>query len=360
MPLPYAEPIGLPAPAWLLQLLLVLTFVLHVLPMSVTLGGTLAATWYEIRGRVSPAGPARALATRLWSVLPACTSFTITMGVAPLLFVQLLYPKFFYPASVLTGWSWFAVVPLLIVGYYLLYLQTMGAKEGRWRPWAGLLSSLIFMAVALTLVSTLSLTVEPERWRPLYAESQAGLAFLLRLPRWLHVLLGATAMAGGVIYLLGQYMERGFSLYTRRAGLHWLGASLLLQVPVSFWYLSTLSSEGALSLWLPATAGALAVVAFVVALAGHGGEPVPAFGWGTLLALSLSTALLAVQRHLVRQALLSPHLNAATDWKLQPQWDLFLLFALLLVGTISLLGYLTARYLRATRARESDRVSHSA
>jgi hypothetical protein len=37
--LPAPEPIPLPAPVWLLQTFLFVTFVLHIIPMDMTLGG---------------------------------------------------------------------------------------------------------------------------------------------------------------------------------------------------------------------------------------------------------------------------------------------------------------------------------
>ncbi|MFZ5816263.1 MAG: hypothetical protein ACOY93_13355 [Bacillota bacterium] len=363
MPLPNAEPIGLPAPAWLLQFLLVLTFVLHVVPMSITLGGSLAGLVMEVRGRLQPDKPFRALAGRIWGALPSVTAFTITLGVAPLLFVQLIYGKFFYPASILTGWSWFAVIPVLIVGYYLLYLQAMGPAGARWRPWAGLGAALCFLAIAGIYVSTISMTTEPESWKALYAASQRGVHFLVNLPRWLHVLFGATAMAGGLMALFGHLSEeRPFSLHARTCGTAWVGLSLLAQAPVSLWYLSTFSetARGAVALWIPAAAESLAAVGLLLLWVSRTGAARPVMGWSAMGALVASAALLAVQRHLVRQALLSPHIDVATDWKLQPQWDVFTLFALLLVATIGLLAYLVVRYLRALKAQEPGQMSRTA
>lgn len=54
--------------------------------------------------------------------LPFATSAAITAGVAPLLFLQILYRKSFYTANLLLFHRWMAIVPVLIVGFYLLYL----------------------------------------------------------------------------------------------------------------------------------------------------------------------------------------------------------------------------------------------
>lgn len=356
MPLPNPELIGLPAPSWLLQFLLVLTFVLHIVPMSITLGGTVLATVFEIRGRLQKSADFKALAGKLWSTLPSVTAFTVTLGVAPLLFVQLIYGKFFYPASILTGWSWFAVIPVLIVAYYLLYLQAMGPKDGGWRVWAGLVSMVLFMGIAGIYVSTMGLTVEPEGWKAIYAESQKGLYFLASAPRWLHVFFGATAMAGALVMLFGHLAkEDGLSNLARKCGMTWLTISLVVQVPVSIWYLSTFAdaARAAVTMLFPVAAAALAGVALVLAFMGLKGAKRPLNAWLTLGAMVLSTALLAVQRHLVRQALLSPKIDLAADWKLSPQWDVFTIFALLLVFTLGLIGYMVLRFMRSSSPRHS-------
>lgn len=356
MPLPNAEPIGLPAPAWLLQALLVLTFSLHLIPMTLTVGGSLMALYSEVMARFTGQANHKRLAKQLWSILPTVTSFTITLGVAPLLFIQLVYGKFFYPASVLTGWTWFAVVPILLVGYGMLYVQSMGRQDGWWRPWAGLLAVLAFFSVAAIYISTMGLTTEPGLWKQLYAESQGGTHFLFRLPRYLHVVLGALAMTGGLTTLLGHLAadDAGYSRFARTSGLTLLTVAAVAEVPVALWYQSTLPAEGAAAVqpWILIAAGAAAVLGYVVLLMGGTKQRRPVLAWLGMAGLTVTGVFLAVQRHLVRQAIMAPNLTAA-DWKLQPQWDVFAIFAVLLVGTLGLIAYLVVRFFREAREQEN-------
>lgn len=353
MPLPNPEPIGLPAPAWLLQFLLVLTFSLHLVPMSMTVGGTLAALYSEVRSRMGAGQQYRALAQRLWKLLPILTSFTITLGVAPLLFIQLIYGKFFYPASVLTGWTWFAVIPLLALGYGMLYLISLGAPDGGWRPWAALTAAVAFLAIGAIYVSTMSLATEPQLWKELYAASQGGTSFHLGLARASHVLTGALAMGGALVIVMGQT-----DALARRIGLIILTAGLVLAVPAGLWYMGTLNETARAAVQLPLLigAGALAGLGYVAALLARGRRP--AFAWLGLTGLTGGAVLLAVQRHLVRQALVSSYITTA-DWKLQPQWDAFAIFAVLLVGALGLIGYLFVRFISSPVAPKS-KLSRSA
>ena len=54
--------------------------------------------------------------------MPFALSGAITAGVAPLLFVQILYRQQFYSANLLLGWRWMVVIPVLVIAFYLLYV----------------------------------------------------------------------------------------------------------------------------------------------------------------------------------------------------------------------------------------------
>ena len=66
----------------------------------------------------------------------------ITAGVAPLLFVQILYKESFYTANLLLFHRWMAILPVLIVAFYSLYWLKSGMRESwprltmlvRWIP----------------------------------------------------------------------------------------------------------------------------------------------------------------------------------------------------------------------------------
>ncbi len=114
------DPNPLPGPFWVFKLLLMVTFFLHILVMNAMLGGAVLA--------LPPAG-ARA-ATRIgagcsWTCagkMPALLAATITLGIAPLLFVQVLYGQFFYTSSILMAWPWFLLLVFLVLAYYGLYI----------------------------------------------------------------------------------------------------------------------------------------------------------------------------------------------------------------------------------------------
>lgn len=108
------------------------TLVLHVLPMNYVLAGSTylaVLSFGELCGWVSDIH--RPIAEKLREWMPFALGVTITAGVAPILFVQILYKQAFYTANLLLFNRWMAILPVLIVAFYLLYVQ----KSTRWHAW---------------------------------------------------------------------------------------------------------------------------------------------------------------------------------------------------------------------------------
>ena len=119
-PIPTPDVLPVPAPVGLVQFLLVLTFIAHVVPMNFLLGGAVLTAISQVLSNKNP-HHAR-LAKRISELMPAVVAFTVTLGVALLLFVQVLYGHLLYSSSVLMAYAWFMVVPIVILGYYGVYL----------------------------------------------------------------------------------------------------------------------------------------------------------------------------------------------------------------------------------------------
>ena len=152
---PALDPTPIPGPPWLFHVLLVFTFIVHVVFMNLALGGTILAAlsaW-----RASDASDPRArIADRLVGINTYAISMAITTGVAPLLFVQVLYPQFFYTATILVGEAWISMLVLLMVGYYAFqrffweFLKPYGEVLGPLNIFHVL--CIILMAYALVMV----------------------------------------------------------------------------------------------------------------------------------------------------------------------------------------------------------------
>jgi len=232
--IPNPDPLPLPAPVWLLQLLMILTFALHLIAMNFVVGGLIYSLVSEWRGRRGDERH-RTLRRDIIAALPVVMAPTITLGVAPLLFVQVLYGQALFTTSVLIAYFWLAVIPLLIVAYYGLYLRAW--KKETWprlvSPVAALVSLVLLLTILFIFVNNMSLVLRPSEWERIYRARQTGFALNLNdpqiIPRLLHILTATLAVSAAGIALLGwrrarsepevgewmmRYGARGFILFT--------------------------------------------------------------------------------------------------------------------------------------------------
>ncbi len=190
----------IPAPLWIVEVLHAVTFTLHTAAMNVMVA--LAFALAMARGRF-----ADAMLSRSATSLPVAMSFTITLGVAPLLFLQLMHGERFYASSVLAGWPWLLAVFALMIGYYAAY-ACEGVVHGgktpgpvlRAIPLCGLLLFSFVLAANVTLSERPDViaTITAEGHRPgwILALSRTGAPL-----RWAHEIVGAIAF-GSVWFIV--------------------------------------------------------------------------------------------------------------------------------------------------------------
>jgi hypothetical protein len=171
--------------------LYVLTLVLHVFLMAYVLAGSAWLSWASLfpgEGAVPRTQQPVARLLRDW--MPFALSGAITAGVAPLLFVQILYRQQFYTSNLLLGWRWMVVIPVLVAAFYLLYVAKSPAIS-RWPLpvrvglTLGIAACFLFVAFCWTANHLLGLSAAawPEAYRTGSAVSSKT-ALLLRLLTW--------------------------------------------------------------------------------------------------------------------------------------------------------------------------------
>ena len=250
-PIPALDPTPLPAPAWLFQVLLFVTFFVHILFLNVTLGGSVIGAVHASLARGQDA-PGRRLGRLLAGLLPASVSFTVTTGVAPLLFIQLMYGQLFYASTVLVGWVWLAILPMIVMGYYAVYLYKFEVGSPGGHPGWLSVAGLCFIAVAAVQVLVNVLQLTPPRWAAVAVAIGSALQDPTLLPRYLHFLFGSLAVAG--IFLAVVAVERAhrtpdpFFDWLARRGIVWAVAATALQLVDGFWFLFALPRELLLAL----------------------------------------------------------------------------------------------------------------
>jgi hypothetical protein len=163
------------------------TLGLHAVLMSYVLAGSGYVAAVTVLGDRERDPAARVLID--W--LPFGLGTAITAGVAPLLFLQILYKESFYTANLLLFHRWMAMVPVLIAGFYLLYVnKSKSAHDGPRlvRVGAAVGAFLCFGFAAWSWTGNHLVSLEQASWVELYTSSGVpvpSLAMLCRLGMWL-------------------------------------------------------------------------------------------------------------------------------------------------------------------------------
>jgi hypothetical protein len=354
------DPYGLPAPAWVFIALSVVTLVLHFIAMGYVFGATLLHVFLALWARRGTV--AGWMLRRTEGPLPVAISFTVTLAVAPLLFVQVLYQPVFYSANIMIGHQWFGVVAMMIVGFYLVYLLWGGRVAGRPVPAAlhligrlAIFGSIVY--VMLTMTVNAILEMDPASWK---AVRESGGNFLLMhspilLPRLLHSALAATIIGGVWLVALGARSERLETEPVARKGaaaLRRIGslaaiAGILAQACIGTWMALAETPEiramlfgGGLAsiLWMTALAGVLCLLLLAQGTLTRRPGGLTLALWGVL---GLILAGMFSAREAARQIRLAPYMKIS-DWAVKPQISSLALFLVLFVAALAIVGVMIA------------------
>lgn len=153
--------------------LYLLTLVVHVFFMSYVLAGSLYLAWANVaRGTGEVPRVEQPLASSLRDWMPFVLSAAITAGVAPLLFVQIIYNPHFYTANLLLGWRWMVVIPVLTTAFYLLYI-IKSRMVANWsiarRAALGAGLAICFLFIAFCWSANHLLSIDRSHWPDAYA-----------------------------------------------------------------------------------------------------------------------------------------------------------------------------------------------
>jgi hypothetical protein len=335
-PIPAFDPLGLPLPPILLQVLSYLTLTLHFAAMQYTVGGALVMLW---AWKKEPK-----IARFFGTGLPLGFSYLVTFGIPPLLFVQVMYGQFFYSSSVLIGAFWISVIPLIIVGYGAAYWHRI-TRENRPKYQMLLIgtTTAIVLTIGFIYVNNLTLSMTPARWMNHYQANPGGGALNLSeptlWPRYGFFIVPAIFVAGLTLLLRGGYLSRRnpeAAKVSRRIGVNLAIGASVLQAIFSFALFSKLPKTIAAQLTVPGIYSGLAIAATVLGLAALGVAILSTKRTGMGLAILaahlyfVADACVVILRDLVRQLYLAPYYKLS-EAPVVPQWGMFFGFVLALV-----------------------------
>ena len=360
---PTIDPNPLPAPYWLFKTLLLVTFTLHIIAMNFMLGGAFLAVIARFTSKGPLSSENKAFRNRIFLDLakkvPVFLAATITIGIAPLLFVQAIYGQYFYTSTILIAWPWFLLLVILCIAYYGFYYVVY---NGQRRP--GPASVVSFISLVLVLIvgfiqsTNVTLMQTPTHWAAKYFASPTGWSNNLSdptlIPRYLHFVTSAIAVGGILLVLLAlarwksdreyaiylfQYGGKAFMYATMAQFI--IGTWFLISIPRNFRMIFMGDSPLASVLFL---VGILATVAAIFLMSNAIRKQnirVAAYGVSGLLAIVMITMI--VMRDILRDAYLEPYFHPH-QFAVKTQWAVLPVFLLLFIAGVGLWLLMLQRY----------------
>ncbi len=340
------DPFGLPFYAWMFQGLLVLTFTLHILVVNLAVGGIAVAMYCHFKGGEYRRRLSRALA----QASTINISVAIVLGVAPLLFVQVIYDPFWYASNSLSAWWAMAFLLAITIGFlslYVFYLKRQKDPDA-WGGYAVL--SLVAVVAAGVIISALSVqALVPARWLEWYAgcgrlnTTGTGL-YYFEVGRFLHFMVPAFINIGIFMMLYAWYFrprpdhDAGYLDWVGRSGARLAKVGLMVEIVTGFWWLLTLPGNLHFMrnpyMWAGAGLGLVLLGLFYRAAGNPDRFALPLAFLSFVIVL-----LMSVARELLRMGYLGLYNYSIYDYKVNVDWGSTALFLATFVLGLVIIAY---------------------
>ncbi|MCL4557268.1 MAG: hypothetical protein M1491_01290 [Deltaproteobacteria bacterium] len=341
------DPMGVPFYPLVFQVLLVITFALHIIFVNLVVGGV----FMSVYGYFKKGGHYRPLAKSFAKATTINFSLLIVLGVAPLLFMQVIYDPFWYTSNVLSAAWMVGVVFALMAAFsfvYVFYLKITKERKhiGVW----GVAAFLLIILVGVTMHAVSYQALFPEQWVRWYvggstADFSGTILHAFQLPRFLHFMVASFAITGIFMMVYSWYfkdrddMDRSYLVWVGKAGAKMAVVFTVLQMAVGVWWL--LSVPANFQFYknpVFIAAGILAVVLLLVLIEAQSNPQryaLPTAGLALISVLGMTSA-----REALRVLYAGRYDYSVYSYKLNLSYGSTVLFAVTFLMGIVIVGYM--------------------
>ena len=349
------DPAGVPAHPVIFLVLGVLTWALHIAAVQVMLG----ASALTIFGALSRDAHWRRLAAAMLSTAKVAVSVAIVLGVAPLLFVQVIYDPFWYTSNVLSARWVIGFIIILIAAYlalYTFYARNPDLASQPARSTWHLMLSLGLMLLVGWIMHVLSYQMLlPEEWMGWYApngqiDPSGSTLHGYSVTRFAFFILLSVAVIAAWLFAYRRYLmgradeDAGYLAWLLPLAHKLMLAGGVLAVASGALWLATLPDKMAwfaTSAWVWASAVALLATAFFPRLLGNKLDQ-GVWGYAPFALGAVALIVVGAAREALRfVTLMSVHGYNALDYKINLDWYSTVLFFV----TFAVLGGVVLAYL---------------
>jgi hypothetical protein len=325
-----------------LNFFLIFTFTLHLLCMNAMLGLGIIALFNSFSQKPDALATSRQISTKL----PYTIAFTVNMGVAPLLFIQVLYGQFIYTSSVLMAAYWISIVLIMLLAYYSAYLYDFKFDAfGSRRSIFIAVSVVLLLIVAFIFSNNMTLMLLPAEW-PRYFTKPGGILLNLSeptlIPRYLHFVTSAVAVGGLFLAIMWKIKGRRFNtpcLPNIKQSMRWFTHATMVQFIIGTWFIMRLPGNisGLFMGRYP-----YATLLFIIGILGTILSLILGFKnkvWPCTVATIITIAVMVLMRDQLRLAYLKPYFHPSM-LETAPQYGPFFLFLISLVIGMLVIGFM--------------------
>ncbi|MDD2558238.1 MAG: hypothetical protein RBR43_05685 [Desulfuromonadaceae bacterium] len=338
IPTPDAIPV---AWGWF-YVLLMLTFLLHLLVMNAMLGGGIIALLSSLRRSEQNTLLSKEFSYK-W---PYTIAIAVNLGVAPLLFIQVLYGQFIYSSSILMAAWWLSIIVMLILAYYGAYIYTFKFDTlGSLRSCMAGFSVALLLCIAFLFSNNMTLMLRPESWSVYFTNASGSFlntADPTLIPRYLHFVIGAVAVAGLYLALIGHFnfvKSKANPQMLIEQGMRYFTIATAISVVLGLWFLIALPKNIMMLLMGGSAFGTVLLVlglvlTFVALYLGHKRRVIKS-SVVTLLLL----VVMVLMRDLVRTGSLAPYFSLS-DLQVIPEYSPLIFFLVIFAAGLALVAYM--------------------
>lgn len=240
------------------EILIVVSFLLHILFVNITVGSSAMAVFQEIKGIRSGRKEDDLLASQLAHHTSVLKSIAVVLGIAPLLLISVIYTQYFYPAMILIGKSWLSLLIILIVAFLILYAykftwdKMQHIRKKRIHVLIGAMGSLLLLFVPLIFIVTVVSMLYPDMWEGSKGFFHSLIYYPQIWQRYFHFILASFAIAGFYLYFWNNRLQKAGSKdktdeamkrQGKRLGLQVMIGTTALQFFTGFWLLMNFEPE---------------------------------------------------------------------------------------------------------------------
>ncbi|GER94398.1 hypothetical protein A45J_2159 [hot springs metagenome] len=343
------DSMGIPFYPILFQVLMVITFALHIIFVNFVIG-TLSLSLY---GYIKGTSYWKSLSNTMIRATTASTSMAILLGVAPLLFVQVIYDPFWYVSNTVSA-AWvmgFILAMMTAYGFTYVFYLKRGA-DGKGLIVLGVAAFILFLLSGVIMHVLGYQLLLPEKWYEWYIkgnniDTTGMLLHAFQASRFLHFIVPSFAMTGILLMLYAWYFknrsdkDRDYIDWVGKTGAKMAFIFTAIQAGIGFWWLFSLPIEFKFFTNPLFLIGVAFGIMLLILLYNAQKDPIK-YAVYSMFGAFLTILSMAYTREALRMKYLVRFNYSIFDYKVNVDYGSTALFLLTFIAGLSVVGYLLA------------------